>query len=115
MVVAAAVPQLQPRMSAWVATKLSQLLQAPTYPCPSCSAQAVYTSLKETETRATDLLPYWKVPLLCVFSPRQRKAAAAVELIRETTEELIKKCKVLFVLRRAPQGHCVAKSSLHGI
>ena len=23
--------------------------------------QAVYTSLKETETRATDLLPYWKV------------------------------------------------------
>ena len=25
--------------------------------------QAVYTSLKETETRATDLLPYWKVGL----------------------------------------------------
>lgn len=23
--------------------------------------QAVYTSLKETESRATDLLPYWKV------------------------------------------------------
>ncbi len=23
--------------------------------------QAVYTALKETETRATDLLPYWKV------------------------------------------------------
>lgn len=23
--------------------------------------QAVYTALKETETRATDLFPYWKV------------------------------------------------------
>jgi carotene epsilon-monooxygenase len=58
------------------------------------SLQAVYTSLKETETRATDLLPYWKVPLLCQFSPRQRKAAEAVELIRRTTSELIAKCKV---------------------
>lgn len=44
--------------------------------------QAVYTALKETETRATDLLPYWKLPLVNLFVPRQRKAAAAVELIR---------------------------------
>lgn len=44
--------------------------------------QAVYTALKETETRATDLLPYWKYPLINLFVPRQRKAAAAVELIR---------------------------------
>ena len=27
--------------------------------------QAVYTALKETETRATDLLPYWKVRRGC--------------------------------------------------
>lgn len=27
--------------------------------------QAVYTALKETETRATDLLPYWKVGRGC--------------------------------------------------
>ena len=62
---------------------------------PVCTpAQAVYTSLKETEQRATDVLPYWKVPLLCALVPRQRKALAAVELIRRTTEELIAKCKV---------------------
>ncbi|PSC76848.1 carotene epsilon-chloroplastic [Micractinium conductrix] len=55
--------------------------------------QAVYTALKETETRATDLLPYWKFPLINLFVPRQQKAAAAVQLIRQTTEELIAKCK----------------------
>jgi len=57
--------------------------------------QAVYTALKETEQRATDLLPIWKVPLLCLFSARQRKAAAAVAVIRETTEELIAKCRAI--------------------
>lgn len=57
--------------------------------------QAVYTALKETETRATDLLPYWKLPLVNLFVPRQRKAAAAVDLIRQTTEELIAKCKAM--------------------
>lgn len=29
--------------------------------------QAVYTALKETEQRATDLLPYWKVSGACFF------------------------------------------------
>lgn len=57
--------------------------------------QAVYTSLKETETRATDLFPYWKIPFLCTIVPRQRKALAAVEIIRQTTEELIAKCKAI--------------------
>ncbi|WIA43808.1 hypothetical protein OEZ86_010226 [Tetradesmus obliquus] len=55
--------------------------------------QAVYTSLKETEQRATDLLPLWKFPILAPLIPRQRKALAAVELIRETTTTLIRKCK----------------------
>eukprot|EP00879_Flechtneria_rotunda_P011656 GHRR01012176.1.p1 GENE.GHRR01012176.1~~GHRR01012176.1.p1 ORF type:complete len:495 (+),score=137.58 GHRR01012176.1:121-1605(+) len=55
--------------------------------------QAVYTSLKETEQRATDLLPLWKVPLFAPLIPRQRKALAAVKLIRDTTNKLIKKCK----------------------
>ncbi|EFJ43400.1 hypothetical protein VOLCADRAFT_83281 [Volvox carteri f. nagariensis] len=36
--------------------------------------QAVYTALKETEQRATDLLPLWKVPALGWLIPRQRKA-----------------------------------------
>ena len=45
----------------------------PTLCCLRCPLllQAVYTSLKETETRATDLLPYWKAspPLHLVSSP----------------------------------------------
>jgi len=57
--------------------------------------QAVYTSLKETEQRATDLLPFWKIPFLGAFVPRQRKALAAVALIRATTEDLISKCKAM--------------------
>mmetsp|Transcript_29603 Transcript_29603/g.96419 ORF Transcript_29603/g.96419 Transcript_29603/m.96419 type:complete len:556 (-) Transcript_29603:246-1913(-) len=55
--------------------------------------QAVYTALKETEQRATDLLPIWKVPGLRLLSPRQRKAEAAVRTIQECTEMLITKCK----------------------
>lgn len=55
--------------------------------------QAVYTALKETESRATDLLPLWKIPPLAPLIPRQRKALEAVKLIRQTTEELIAKCK----------------------
>jgi HEAT repeat protein len=57
------------------------------------AAQAVYTALKETEQRATDVLPLWKLPALNVFSARQRKAAAAVALIRDTTERLIAQCR----------------------
>lgn len=53
----------------------------------------MYTALKETEQRATDVLPLWKLPALNIFCARQRKAAAAVALIRETTERLIAKCK----------------------
>ena len=58
-----------------------------------CALQAVYTALKETEQRATDVLPLWRVPALAQFLPRQRKALDAVALIRRTTEELIAKCK----------------------
>ena len=57
--------------------------------------QAVYTALKETESRATDVVPLWKVPALAPLIPRQRKALQAVSLIRQTTEQLIAKCKQL--------------------
>jgi len=57
--------------------------------------QAVYTSLKETEQRATDVLPLWKLTALAPLIPRQKKALEAVELIRQTTEELIAKCKAM--------------------
>ncbi|BBN00552.1 carotenoid epsilon hydroxylase [Marchantia polymorpha subsp. ruderalis] len=55
--------------------------------------EAVYTALKETESRSTDILPYWQVPFLCQIVPRQQKAAKAVALIRETVEDLVAKCK----------------------
>ncbi|XP_057548766.1 carotene epsilon-monooxygenase, chloroplastic isoform X4 [Amaranthus tricolor] len=54
---------------------------------------AVYTALKEAENRSTDLLPYWKVKALCKVVPRQIKAEKAVDVIRDTVEELIAKCK----------------------
>ena len=57
--------------------------------------QAVYTALKETEQRATDLLPYWKLPFASLFDERQRKAEDAVRVIRKTTEELIDRCKAI--------------------
>ena len=39
------------------------------------------------------MLPFWKVPGVGWLLPRQRKALQAVQLIRETTEKLIAKCK----------------------
>ncbi|KAK1267373.1 hypothetical protein QJS04_geneDACA000249 [Acorus gramineus] len=54
---------------------------------------AVYTALKEAEARSTDILPYWKIKLLCKVIPRQIKAEKAVAIIRKTVEELVAKCK----------------------
>ena len=59
----------------------------------SAIIQAVYTALKETESRATDLLPFWKIPGSDFVVPRQRRAVAAVREIRATTEMLIARCK----------------------
>eukprot|EP00252_Welwitschia_mirabilis_P026666 TRINITY_DN8810_c0_g1_i1.p1 TRINITY_DN8810_c0_g1~~TRINITY_DN8810_c0_g1_i1.p1 ORF type:complete len:569 (-),score=100.49 TRINITY_DN8810_c0_g1_i1:171-1877(-) len=56
---------------------------------------AVYTALKETESRTTDLFPYWKVDLLCKVVPRQIKARRAVTIIRKYVDELIEKCKAM--------------------
>ncbi|KAJ3681916.1 hypothetical protein LUZ60_014489 [Juncus effusus] len=55
--------------------------------------EAVYTALKETELRATDIFPYWKIGFLCKIIPRQIKAERAVRIIREQVEDLIAKCK----------------------
>ncbi|KAI5076498.1 hypothetical protein GOP47_0008563 [Adiantum capillus-veneris] len=57
--------------------------------------QAVYTALKEAESRSTDILPYWQIPILCKIVPRQVKAAQAVTIIQETVEELVAKCKAM--------------------
>eukprot|EP00250_Pteridium_aquilinum_P017047 c23428_g1_i1 orf=174-1937(+) len=57
--------------------------------------QAVYTALKEAESRSTDILPYWQIPILCKLVPRQIKAAQAVAIIQESVEELVAKCKAI--------------------
>ena len=54
----------------------------------------MYTALKETESRATDLVPLWRLPGSALVVPRLRRAAAAVQLIRDTTEMLIAQCRV---------------------
>lgn len=72
----------------------------------------MYTALKETESRATDLVPLWKVPLLCHVIPRQRRAAAAVALIRRTTEDLVARCKHMVeagALLPPPPAHPTSK------
>jgi len=57
--------------------------------------QAVYTALKETESRATDVVPLWKLPFMYLVDPRQRKARDAVALIRQTTEDLVARCRAM--------------------
>lgn len=57
--------------------------------------QAVYTALKETESRATDVLPLWRWPIVAWLSPRKKAADEAVQIIRDTTDQLIARCKAL--------------------
>ena len=57
--------------------------------------QAVYTALKESETRAMDLVPIYKLPgpVARAVSERQRVAWDAISLIRRSVEELVTKSK----------------------
>ena len=66
--------------------------------------QAVYTALKETESRATDVLPLWKLPFWYLFDPRQKKAKDAVALIRATTEDLVARCRAMVEAEAAGSG-----------
>lgn len=78
--------------------------------------QAVYTALKETESRATDVVPLWKLPFLAPLIPRQRKALDSVALIRQTTERLIAKCKEMVDAEEQvphPHGAPQPSSMLH--
>lgn len=70
-----------------------------------CAIQ-VYTALKETEQRATDLLPLWKLPGGRYFLPRQRAACEAVDIIRATTEELVARCKCALSLNTRAASLC---------
>jgi carotene epsilon-monooxygenase len=53
--------------------------------------QAVYTGLKEVETRSMDLVPLWKLPgpIARLISQRQRTAYDAIQLLRQTVDKLI--------------------------
>ena len=75
--------------------------------------QAVYTALKETESRATDVLPLWRLPrpLALLLSPRQRAAAEAVDLIRKTTEELVARCRAMVDAEAAGKLDLASSSS----
>eukprot|EP00747_Dinoflagellata_sp_TGD_P091089 gnl/TRDRNA2_/TRDRNA2_164938_c1_seq1.p1 gnl/TRDRNA2_/TRDRNA2_164938_c1~~gnl/TRDRNA2_/TRDRNA2_164938_c1_seq1.p1 ORF type:complete len:711 (+),score=126.19 gnl/TRDRNA2_/TRDRNA2_164938_c1_seq1:37-2169(+) len=57
--------------------------------------QAVYTALKEAETRSQDLVPIYKLPgpVARAISGRQRTAYEAISLIRTTVGELVTRGK----------------------
>ena len=57
--------------------------------------KAVYTTLREAEYRSTYPIPYWNIPLLAALVPRQRQNTAALQVISQTLDELIAKCKRL--------------------
>lgn len=63
------------------------------------------------------MFPLWKVPLLRDFIPRQQKAQAAVALIRQTTTELINKCRALVDSEEqvcSPGASCRQRSKAYG-
>ena len=57
--------------------------------------QAVYTTLREAEYRSTYPIPYWNFPPMRYLVPRQRDCTAALQVISDTLDELIAKCKRL--------------------
>ena len=66
----------------------------PDLACAS-TAQAVYTVLREAEYRSTALFPYWNIPLLRWLVPRQRRCLVALQVVNQTLNTLISKCKRL--------------------
>nr|AGN27239.1 CYP97A1 [Parachlorella kessleri] len=57
--------------------------------------QAVYTTLREAEYRSTAFIPYWNIKPLLYLVPRQRRCLEALQIISDTLDELIAKCKRL--------------------
>jgi len=57
--------------------------------------QAVYTTLREAEYRSTYPIPYWNIPFLAALVPRQKQNTAALQVISETLDDLIARCKKL--------------------
>ena len=57
--------------------------------------EAVYTALREAEYRSIAIFPYWNFPPAMWIVPRQRKVTAALAVINDTLDVLIKDCKTL--------------------
>ena len=57
--------------------------------------EAVYTALREAEYRSIAIFPYWNFPPAMWLVPRQRKVTAALRVINDTLDVLIKDCKTL--------------------
>ncbi|WPT10956.1 Protein LUTEIN DEFICIENT 5 [Picochlorum sp. SENEW3] len=55
--------------------------------------KAVYTVLREAEYRSTYPIPYWNVPPLKAIVPRQRECDEALNIVTNTLNDLIAKCK----------------------
>nr|QNS29944.1 cytochrome P450 [Nothapodytes nimmoniana] len=55
--------------------------------------EAVYTVLREAEDRSVSPIPFWEIPIWKDISPKQRKVASALQLINETLDDLIARCK----------------------
>lgn len=57
--------------------------------------KAVYTVLREAEHRSIAALPYWDIPGISYVLPNQRRVVEALQLINNSLDELITKCKVV--------------------
>lgn len=57
--------------------------------------EAVYTVLREAEYRSTAPIPFWEIPIWKDISPKQKKVSAALKLINDTLDNLIKICKTM--------------------
>ncbi|EXC29901.1 Protein LUTEIN DEFICIENT 5 [Morus notabilis] len=55
--------------------------------------EAVYTVLREAEYRSTAPIPFWEIPIWKDISPKQKKVSAALKLINDTLDNMIKICK----------------------
>ena len=57
--------------------------------------KAVYTVLREAEYRSVTFIPYWKVPPLRWLVPRQRQCQEALQVVNDTLDDLINRCKAV--------------------
>ncbi|CAI7900224.1 unnamed protein product, partial [Closterium sp. NIES-53] len=55
--------------------------------------KAVYGTLSEAEHRATFYIPYWKIPLISLVVPRQRKFQQDLKVVNDCLDDLITRAR----------------------